>query len=569
MAISDNEQFTRQMAGTGLIETGNLTRSVVPNLSVPSQLQIPTQVGPAIEAAQLKEFISKGLPTDDEIKNQAYKDDNVIDIDQQAYRMTITFNNSQQPAYELNPNAITQLCIEDDLLSWPLRGYIVVNNSQEGFERSFINLFYHIRSDGRDELQIKIEPIVEGKPLDPKIWTINMTACIYDVEDIPTVNRALKMKKLYFWDKRFQFLQEKNIQWSTATGRRFHSQPPPEPIAQASDFERGMTTGEAVASLLAEAGYESYIDQAKWDWGCATINYTAKAEWSIWENIQYLLERHISEQQDDICILIWNRGDEKWNLVPFYTLYEKAGKGSPGELQREHLFFEDYITGERDEKPGNASPWKAPWAEGPQYETDIKAKNFSTILTYRFAQSSGMDNSHAILTRPIYSHWHKQKQFDVEAKENEIKYVREDHIKPKYVDKLLWATNYPVVILNKTKTEEKATAPQFSPVSTMSHDDNDRKIRSLEGKGKILYASIFLNQCMTVRLQGSTHRQAGTFVGVDRTHEESDNSYDYQLCGQYLATNVRHIFQQQKYVNDVVMVKIHAYDSLNDNESIE
>jgi len=505
------------------------------------------------------------------------KEEGVVVYNEQAYKLSFIFDNSQQEKYNLNPQYVVQWCLETDLLTWPLRGYVIVRSQWEAFEKSETpDWFYHIRSDSRDKLTIKLEvkPIpLQGVPdTDPEIWDFEVNAVIYDVEDLSTPNKELKMKKLYFWDEKFQFLQEKRIQWCTATGKRYKSPQPKDPIAHASDIDKSMLTGEAVWSLLVEAGYEEYIDITKWNWGKSKINYTTKSNWSIWENIQYILKHHISDINDDICILQWNRGRKKWTLMPFNEIFVQAGHASPGPLQREHLIFEDGVselgdkeTRRQDVKP---SPWKAPWIDDPTWDIDIKSVNNSTILSYRFSQTSGLDSSTAWNTKPVYSHWHTKKQFDVDVRENEIAQIRDNHIKPQYIeDKLLYEEIYPVMTLNQTRMTEYNIDPQFSPVVTLGYE-NDRPIRSLYGKGKVLYSAIFLNQCMTVRLLGASYRTAGTFTGVDRTYESSDTDFDYQLCGQYLVTNVKHIFQLNRYVTDLTMVKIHAYKTLQDNEDI-
>jgi hypothetical protein len=490
-------------------------------------------------------------------------------IGQQLWEYKLVLYNHKQ-RYELPTRAIKMLCIEDDLLLWPLRGYVIIDNRMEAFERAEdFNMFYYLRSDARDELYIEMRPIVEKGVLPDKIWKIEMEAVIYDVEDLPHSDMTLKAKKLYFWDKKFQKLQEKNIQWSTATGKRYTSytgNPPcPKPIAHASDLERSMFTGEAIASLLYEAGYEKYIDFEKWNWGKSKIQFTSKADWTIWKCIQYILEQQISDDgKYDICIFGWNRGDMKWNLQPVWRLFEKAGVSKPLELQIEHMFFEENVT----DNPAPITPSKAPLDLGDSKEIDIKADEYNKIRNYRFSQTSGLDNSKAFLSHPVYSHWHKKKQFDVDAKENEIKNVKDKYFKKNYVEYVLSPGKYPVMTMNKTKTEEKSINPIFSPVSTIE-PKNDRYVRSLEGRGKILYAGLFLNQNLVIRMTGSTHRLAGTFIGVDRAKTSSDTIYDYQICGQYLVTNVTHIIQQQKYINDITMVKVHAYEALPVNEGIE
>lgn len=486
----------------------------------------------------------------------------------QVWNIKVSFYNHGQLKYDLNPNAIRALVIEDDILFWPLRGYIIVDNRYEAFERSVDeNGYYHIRGDSRDEIFVQIWPESKDK-LPDNIWKLTTHSIVYDVEDLPHVNVGDKLKKLYFWDKNFQFLQEKVVQWSTTTGKRYISPEIVGPKAHATDDRRSMYTGEAIASLLESAGYEDLVNFDNWDWGAGKIDIPARADKSIWEMIQMIISHHISQGDiNDICLLDWDRGLEKLNLVPIYKLFEKATiKGTneyqPGELQLEHLFFTGTAADNTNDKTtGVASPWKAPidFKTTTTYSKDIKISS-GTILNYRFSQTSGLDNSKAFITRPVYFHDHKNKQFNVDVEENEINSIKEGFIKKNYIAKLL-GNNYPVFVLNKTKKEEQSIAPAYIP-------PYDRKIRSVEGKGKILHASIFLNQCLSIRLFGSTHRLAGTFVGIDRLSETSDTDYDYALCGQYFVVNTKHIITQDGYVNDLTMVKIHAYDKLKNNEEV-
>ena len=490
-------------------------------------------------------------------------------IGQQLWNIKVTFRNHIQE-YDLATHAIKLLEIDESDDTWPLRGSIVVDNRLEGFERSTIGdeYFYHVRGDARDEIDIEIWPTLDGDYPD-EIWKIDFKGVIYDVEDLPHEDMTTKVKKFYFWDKRFEMMNEKVPEWSTATGERrswFKAPDTPTlPIAHASDEERSMYTGDAIASLLIEAGYEDLIDQDKWDRGSSRILFNAKSGMTIHECIKYIESKHICENTYDISAgLHFLRGEQKFTLRSYGKLFELAGRGSgtPGELQREHLFFEEYG---QDGSPASTSPYKAPYLTSKSTTNDIKMGEYNTILSYRFSQTAGLDNAKAFLTRPVYSHYHKGKQFQVDIQENEISNVKA-YFKKHYVEKLL-GNNYPVMTLNRTKTEEQSIDPCFSPSSTLDPVE-DRLSRGAEGRAKTLYAGIFLNQTLTVRLQGSTHRIAGTFIAVDRLTEDSDNDYDYQLCGQYYVAKVSHIFRHQKYVNDLVLVKVHAYDKLKDNEDV-
>jgi hypothetical protein len=490
-------------------------------------------------------------------------------VGQQIWNYKVTVNNHIQEK-QIPAHAIKLLVIEDDMLSWPLKGVITIDNRMESFERSTLGQenFYHIRADARDEINIEVWPTTKDT-LPDDIWKIKLEAIIYDVEDLSHENITTKAKRLYFWDKRFQFLLEKTIEWSTATGERrgWFKAPnmPPVPVAHATDDDRSMYTGDAIASLLIAAGYEDIIDIKTWDRGSSKVCYVAKADCSIYENIAYLLELHVSEDEQDCCgALNWDRKLDKLVLKPFKRDFEKAGKGSPGELQLEHLFYQNSVTDKSMEV--SVSPWKAPYSADTSNRKDIKISDFNTILSYRFSQTSGLDSSKAFTTKPVYSHWHKKKQFQCEVQENEIQEVKK-FFKEKYVMKLL-GKDYPVMTLNKTKKEQYSICPVFSPVSVMNSKE-DRYGRSKSGKSATLFAGVMLNQCLSIQLQGSTHRHSGTFVGIDRLYESTDTDYDYQVCGQYYVVRVVHKIFQQKFVNELTLVKVHAYDKLLDKEDVD
>lgn len=465
---------------------------------------------------------------------------------QQMWNAFVVFYNHKQ-VYTPNREGIREIVIEQDFLNWPIRGYITIDSRHEAFERAVDDNYFHIRSDARNEVLIKIWPSTKVT-MPSELFEFVIHAIIYDVEDLSSTDITDKSKRLYFWNKKFQMLLEKNMQWCTSLGHRYVSDPCPHPVAHAKDSQRAMIVEEAIASILFHAGLESIIDFGNWEYSKNLILYTFNTNKTIWENIKYLLT--LTDR-----ILSWDRAKQKLTLLPMAKYFEKAN-----DNQIEHLYFED-INYEKSE----AGPYHAPVTDG-SLTKDVKIVPYNIITSYKYSQPAGLDTSRALVSRPVYSHWHLNKQFNVEAAENEIEYAKEQ-FKTNYVSNLLGS--YPVFLLNKTKTDQKAIQPIFSPISSLNINTNDRQIRKVFGLYKILHAGIFLNQTMSVKLNGSTHRITGKFVGIDRKDARNETNYDYALLGQYFVLNVKHILTEDIYLNDLTMVKVNAYKPLNDFEGVK
>lgn len=557
------------------IQSPPLTPEGEPYIMISNRWIDPNDV-PKIDPAVLSELTNNGLNTraileDDslqneisnrpsnlfnsninEINNPADAEPNSRLIGQQLWSISATLLNHSQ-IYKPRQSGIRQIVIEEDLLNWPIRGYIDFDNRHEGFERATNESYFHLRSDARNEILLKIWPN-SAEEMPPEIFEFRIHGTIYDIEDLESTSVISKVKRLYFWDKNFQALLEKNLQWCTATGKRYKSVECSKPVSHAKDSQRAMIVEEAIASILYEAGLENIIDFTNWEYSDNLIFYSLNANKSIWENIKYLLQH--SER-----ILTWDKGIEKLQLIKLDTFFSRAGSSSPGIWQIEHLFFEDI-----GYTKAVAQSYKAPIdPSNSNISIDFKSSTYSTIYTYKYVQPSGLDTSLTLVSRPVYSHYHSGKQFNVDVRENEIEYAKE-YFKNTISSQLLG--DYPVFLLNNTKKDQKAIYPIFSPMSTFDKPNNDKNIRKCQGLQKILTAGVFLNQTISARLHGSTHRRIGRFMGVDRLYADSNTNYDYSLLGQYLTVNVKHVITDDIYVNDVVMVKVNAYKNLNDYEGV-
>lgn len=579
-----NQSVTGAAATPGRTgSTGGDATGIIVDTSVSSQLQ-KIRAQAASQSSSLGSTYADVGSGSDDIPVTAGVNSNERAIDdypgadvrgrkQQGWHTLVRFLDHKHSIYELSPTKITKLFIQESATQWWTQGYLIIDNTIEGWERSTDqDGFYQVRGDGRDEVYINIKPAPSpGEPSpDPELWNIDIFGVIYDVEDMLSPNSDRKFKKVYFWDKKFHLMQERMVSWSTATGPRdlindtgtlqFKSVRSDLPIAHVPDQERSMYTGEAVASVLTAAGFGEYIDTTKWDLGASKICYTARSDLTIHETIQDILKYHVYERNNDADIagLTWDRGTQKFNLMPAISYYEKSGADSPKEYQIEHLFLQG-----QDE--GNVvSPEKAPITWDDSTTIDIKSSDVNIIGTYQLSQMSGADSSAEFVSKPVYSHRHKKKQFQVDAQENEISAVR-NYIKDVYIKEV--RGDSPLLTLNKTKLTGRSISHRFALASNLDPLE-DRLARGVFGRVDTIRAAHFLNLCLSTRLIGTSFRQPNRYIGVDRVNQTSDTIYDYQLCGQYYVVEVNHIVQGDKYVNDVTMIKIHSYKDIKPNEEI-
>ncbi|MEO6584423.1 MAG: hypothetical protein ABIO05_08870, partial [Ferruginibacter sp.] len=146
-------------------------------------------------------------------------------------------------AVKISPVSVHKLVIEDDIMSWFHKGYLIFQNNFAALEGADTEdgKLPIVRNDGRDLLMVRIEPLGDGgQPDDPKFkredWSLEFEFVIYDIEDMPHSNPSIKFKKLYFWDLRYQLLSEMKIEFSTIEIAERQPIEKKDVVIQESDF---------------------------------------------------------------------------------------------------------------------------------------------------------------------------------------------------------------------------------------------------------------------------------------------------------------------------------------------
>ena len=61
---------------------------------------------------------------------------------------------------------------------------------------------------------------------------------------------------------------------------------------------------------------------------------------------------------------------------------------------------------------------------------------------------------------------------------------------------------------------------------------------------------------------GITLRAPGKFIFIDRVGAGEKNAFDDRFLGQWLITNVNHLFTQETYITEIIANKMDAFSSI-------
>lgn len=489
-------------------------------------------------------------------------DKTVSVIDSQGFRFTVYLYNGQDKPTPINKAIIKSLVIEENVKDWFIKGFLIIEDKFNTLQRPWTSertppdgMLYTFRNDGNDSLLITVQPVLDGQPQDalkPEVWNIELSLAVYDVQDFSFGDEtALKYKKLFFWERDFQSMMSTKIDWSTANLV--------EDAANKTDRDKLVFTGEAIKDLVTTALGQDQSFADDWDTGSSKIFYTSSTKNSVYDDLMYLYKSHVSSikggNTGDFSILSRNRYTRQWKLEPLNSVFGKAvANNKPGIYQLEHFF----IGGNSQELEGQVhsiSPYKTPInKDAISLERNIHLGQYSTIESYQFVDMAAIDNVKVLNSTPVYHNNNLIHQFDMDFENHDIENVK-DYIRTNYVNKMKHTITPDVLLtLNKDKVEGRVVDPVFSFGKTTTD-------RLANGQNTMLMSSLFLNQCIVFTVQGMTHRTANRFIGIDRIFGETENDFDNRLLGQWYVLNCKHIFIEDRYMNEMTCVKIHSCDT--------
>lgn len=516
--------------------------------------------------------------------------------------------------FQINPNAIVNLNIEDTLADWVVRGNITLYYAFEVFENKPANTTvvgaagnlnqpprpYVFRNDGNDLLCINIFPRLDkvGLSLNKKHWELVYRFSIYDMEDIDlppgaqnASSVAIKCKKLYFWDQWYQRMITNTMEYSTAYSESQYNGIRTALPTSIPDRLRSIPTGIAMKEIIEKAlgedinlnlsyGSTSLVGgpgNEDWETGATNIFYTAPAANNAYDTLMDVYDRHVSEVQsnesvNDFSILYKERGPNDgdlgyFSLKPVSKFFENAGKSSPKNYQTEHFFVQDYITKTGpSNNTSSVGARRSPLLTSQNMEVDTKLANYSLITSYRFVDISALTNATKFRTKAVHSIDLKNRTFNIEYKQNTVGSARKV-MTDKYISQVLTSNDNDdslfLITLEKTKKSQNIE-PVFSLYGNRDDYDDGKDLiaRQADGLQKLLHTGLFQNSCLHFRCLGSTNREPGRFIAIDKAEGIEDNTFNNKFYGQWFVINVRHMFEAGLYYNEIVAVKVHRFKAL-------
>lgn len=536
-------------------------------------------------------------------------DEFIFNINQQKYYFQIALVSLDGAAQYIKPAAIRSFVIEDNFKETFHKGYIVIDNMIDFIERSatpnttadpsnpkyytptnqsntISDTSFLLKGESRDILHIDIMPLLQpdqtsvdiSEPLQGAFRLI-FDFAIYNTEEIPGNKPSQKSKKFYFHDLYYQLLTEKNVPFSTSNYISKGN------IANLDDSERTIPTGLALQALLGEAFPQNsqypldiYYDDGgttqktttpitaqtiknfdmkntAWDTGGGSIFFSAPSKYKAIDSLKYILCRHVSNADSnyDQCFLRLERSPRSMSFKSLKQYFDDALNGnSTGSFYLETIRIGNYD--DTDNLDTYGTKFFTP-SDGVYFA------NIGTIKSYTFDNMAGQYSQYELVSNFVHSYTYDNKQFNIDMERNSVIQAIDTYNK-NYVENMIRGGG--------DDQSGSYAYPNFAPGTIRSSNTNvnnifstvekDANIRLAYGRNKFLYTSTITNNLISFRLKGSTHRQAGRFIGIDRDGAPSHSYFDDKILGVYFIVEVRHVFDGGQYFNDLHCIK--TYNTL-------
>ena len=431
-----------------------------------------------------------------------------------------------------------------------LGNYTTVNTPAE--VDSLLNTSYNFNSNiGGDILVVKIKPMRPPNntdTLDDANWALSFMFSIYDEDELSDPTTTQKLKILKFRDIREDILENDHTPWSTcniAAQSNFN-------VSQESDSNRSIKTGVAIKDIINTtfSNFTNTFDQ-NWDTGNTLVFYSTPYNESRYDTLEYLLDQHISLNDEDNCFLRFER-NQTWTLLPvefyFQNALDKKNK-LPGSFN-----IDIFNTNNQQYAQDLESNVKIPLQTKNPYDLRVSFDDFTGLFNYSFNNIANYDSCEDLVTTPVCGYNFGKKTFAIDLTENNITSIQRE-FQSMYIDKMYGKSPTNTIPMNEFKTKNRVFNALFSPQQSISQ-------RKKEGRNRVLEKALAFSHGINFNLEGMTIRRAGRFISILNTGSYPETAFQNTLQGEWLITQVVHVFTGNVYRHDVTAVKPYTFTKL-------
>jgi hypothetical protein len=520
----------------------------------------------------------------------------VTTISQVPYYIEIfLYNELKDDGYKPFPitfNIVDELSIEESLFTWIVKGYITLTADFEILEKGALSVNngnnmpvkapYVFRTDGRNKISFRIRPLVSDPTYYDKDWEMSFDCVIYNIKDLKVDSNGRKKRRYYFWDERYQILNERNIDYSsvysnpnftsgvklTDQARAYNpnlmlkdiittaaSNPPvmkkgitntPDSIKIGFDYKKGETIDDPKQPMAS-------FDDANWDNGDQgnLYFYTSPAKAKAIGDVSDVLDHCVSAiDKNSPLFLRFGRttSDKTWKLISLASLFRTSGSN-----QIERFFIQDGIA--------PATPYYPRSWNDSQGTNNINyvSPMGSRIENYQYSPMTASDDSR-ITNSPVHNYNFNTNTYNIYFTDNTAKSVR-DNMQASAKDGLYNFTSFnnysdgAHILLNLNQSKQNGIILDNVLKTSTFFPKNYAGIQMQRD-------ALFLNSAISFDVNGITLRTAGKFIFIDSNSSTTLNPHDDRFLGQWLTVKINHIFTKDAYTNNVCAVKVDTHSKL-------
>ena len=499
---------------------------------------------------------------------------NIVTYNNTQYEFELILINEYFNIY-IPHNLVQSIVLVDDLYNVFTSAVIILNNSRNNLDifseyKAGVKLekqakSYNFLGSGNDYFCLHLKPKnqvtenVDPSAFKTDIFSIDLQLTIVDEDELLTGD-GQKRKVYSCMDIREYILHTDKKGYSSIKEPNFVKNN--FRVSQLDDSSRVAPTGDIIRYILSDSLKETNptFDE-NWDSGEGKVFYASPQNFSAYDDIEYLLDFHVSSVIKDNSLLKFQRNGS-FSLKSFTEYFSLNRNGnSAGPYMQDFFAYEDNFSKKsntqapitRLENQVN-SPIKF------SFDNITNVANLPNLPEFNFLNRTGVDGYEYLISYGVSSYNLGTKNFYIQQQVNHVDNQKK-FIDDNYTKKFGGNSPTTAYYIDSIKRNNVAFNSEFIlPV--------DANCFQKYGLNVALKKYIDSSPCISFETEGFTHRESGKFMSLINTQLESDSVFASLFSGEWLVTKVIHTFANGIYSNNITGVKTYFYDKVSTLDAI-